>query len=574
MKNISCNRRAKWVGLMLSTSLLIASCSSGGSTPPPVAVVPPVVITPPPVTGSTLFSDVTDRSGINVTIGTLGGLTSAMIPMFLAHGVASGDYDNDGDIDLFIVRGNNVSNLLYRNDGGMNFVDVADAAGIAFTKTENTNYRHGSPTFADIDGDGDQDLLIAGLENDPTMVFSNDGDGTFTDVTAGSGLGPLQALYSLSPAFGDYDLDGDLDLMLGHWGTPRDFSAGPVDTEHLWRNDSDANGIKFTSVSIAAGISPSITVNADPKVTEDRTSDFTFTPTFARINDDAYPDILVVADFNFSQVFINNTDGTFTNVTDYDVIKDGNGMGSAVGDFDNDGDLDWFVSSIYGGADAEGSGTRFGNRLYRNDSGTFTDVTDNAGVAQGGWGWGSCFSDFNNDGLLDLYHTNGWEGQAEHGYPTDKSRAFISNGNGSFTEKSEELGLDDTELGRGIVCADFDGDGDVDILQLHMNAQNGATLWQNGTNDAAQYLTVKLNGLAPNTDGVGARITIGAQGDEQTRHVLLGSNFASHNPTTQYFGIGAITTLDSVHVLWPDGKETTLSNVSSNQTLTIPHPDL
>ena len=134
MKNISCNRRAKWVGLMLSTSLLIASCSSGGSTPPPVAVVPPVVITPPPVTGSTLFSDVTDRSGINVTIGTLGGLTSAMIPMFLAHGVASGDYDNDGDIDLFIVRGNNVSNLLYRNDGGMNFVDVADAAGSRLPK--------------------------------------------------------------------------------------------------------------------------------------------------------------------------------------------------------------------------------------------------------------------------------------------------------------------------------------------------------------------------------------------------------------------------------------------------------
>ena len=570
-KKIKSNARsAHKLGLILS-AILIGSCSGGGSTAPTPRPGGGGV-TPPPA--SAVFTDVTAQSGINVQIGTLDGLTSAMIPMFLAHGVAAGDYDNDGDVDLFIVRGNSVSNLLFRNDGGMNFTEVAAGAGIAFTKTATTNYRHSSPAFADIDGDGDLDILLPGLENDPTMVFSNDGDGTFTDVTAGSGLGPLQAIYSLSPAFGDYDLDGDLDLMLGHWGTPRDFPAGPVDTEHLWRNDSDAGGIKFTSVSIAAGLSPSITVNADPLLTEDTTTDFTFTPTFARINDDAYPDILVVADFNFSQVFINNKDGTFTNSTDYNVIKDGNGMGSAVGDFDNDGDLDWFVSSIYGGSDAMGSGTRFGNRLYRNDSGTFTDVTDNAGVAEGGWGWGSCFIDFDNDGLLDLYHTNGWEGQASLGYPTDKSRLFTNNGNGSFTEKSEAIGLDDTELGRGIVCADFDNDGDVDILQLHLNAQNGATLWQNGTNDTAKYLTVKLQGIAPNTDGVGAQITIGAQGDEQTRHVLLGSNFASHNPTIQYFGVGAVGLLDRVHVLWPDGKETTLTNVNADQKLVIKHPDL
>ena len=179
--------------------------------------------------------------------------------------------------------------------------------------------------------------------------------------------------------------------MLGHWGLVWGLAGVPGDTEHLWRNDSDNTRIRFTSVSEASGIAPSIVVNRDPLVTS-RTFDNTFTPTFARINDDALPDILVVADFNSTLVFINNGDGTFSNVTDYDVIIDGNGMGSAVGDFDGDGDLDWFVSSIRAvGEDVPSHLSRVGNRLYRNDDGTFADVTADAGVTDGGWGLGKLF---------------------------------------------------------------------------------------------------------------------------------------------------------------------------------------
>ena len=338
------------------------------------------------------------------------------------------------------MRGDGGPNLLYRNTGNLVFEEAAAEAGVAFTKSAVENYRHSSPAFADLDGDNDLDLLLPGLDGDPTLLFANNGD------------------------------------------------------------------------------------------------------------------------------------GTFSNVTDYDVIIDGNGMGSAVGDFDGDGDLDWFVSSIRAvGEDVPSHLSRVGNRLYRNDEGTFADVTAEAGVADGGWGWGSCFLDFENDGDLDIYHTNGWQEWDEFGgFNTDTSKAFVSNGDGTFTESAEELGLDDPEQGRGIVCADFDNDGDTDILQLHMHADNAATLWMNqATNN---WLSVRLRGAAPNTQAIGARIVASIAGDDHLREVTLGSNFASHNPTDQLFGLGSMAQVDTLTVEWPDGEPTVMQSLAVNQELVIDHP--
>ena len=453
----------------------------GGGAPipppaPPTAPAPP----PPPQEAESAFTDVTERSGIAFTVGFADEMRNVEVPVTVPSGAAAGDYDRDGDVDLFIVRGDLGPNLLYRNDGDLRFSDVAADAGVAYTKPGMRTYRHGSPALADLDGDGDLDLLLPGLDGDPTLVYSNDGDGTFTDVTLGSGLDRMSAAYSMSPALGDYDLDGDLDLALGHWGTPRDFVGGVGDTEHLWRNDSVAGRIRFTSVSVEAGIAPSVVLSPDPRISL-REFDPTFTPTFARIDADAYPDLLMVSDYNHSQVFLNNGDGTFRNATDFDVIVDGNGMGSAVGDYDGDGDLDWFVSSILAtGDDVPSHLSTLGNRLYRNDDGVFVDATDVAGVADGGWGWGSCFIDFENDGDLDIYHTNGWPQFDEYGgFSRDASRAFVSDGEGRFRDSAESLGLADREQGRGVVCADFDNDGDVDILLLHANDANAATLYRN-----------------------------------------------------------------------------------------------
>lgn len=426
-----------------------------------------------------------------------------------------------------------------------------------------------------IDGDGDLDLFLGGLGGDPSLIFENNGDSTFSDVTAGSGIDTLLATDNISAAFGDYDLDGDLDLFVAHWGTPRDLSS-PGDTEHLWRNDTDANGIKFRSVSEAAGISPTILTLPDDLSTQ-RLWDNTFSPTFARITDDLYPDILSVADFNQSQFFINNQDGTFTNATDTNVLIDGNGMGSAVADYDNDGDLDWFVTSIKCHQDSYCNGdilSKIGNRLYVNQDGAFVDKTDEAGVASGGWGWGACFIDFENDGDLDIYHTNGWPQTDEFDdFMFDTSRAFVSDGMGHFQDQAEALGLADTEQGRGVVCADFDNDGDTDILQLHRSANVAATLWRNDHN-SNNFLSVKLNGIAPNTQAAGARISVTSGSVTQMREIIIGSNFVSQNPTIQLFGLGSASQADVVTIQWPDGLSSVLNDVQAGQFLTIDHPNL
>jgi hypothetical protein len=563
--------------LIIILALLISACGggSGGSgsgpmTQPPVNSLESEDPAPEeealPQIG---FTNVTNDSGLDyelrldVETGTDDSLTE--VAGIATSGAAAGDYDNDGDIDLFIVVGDDGRSLLYRNDGNLQFTDVAEAAGVALPGPHLTG-----PIFADVDGDGDLDLFMRGLINS-SVLMRNNGDGTFTDVTNDAGLLFLRPK-GMSSAFGDYDLDGDIDLVTTHWGSPQDRS-NPGDTEHLWRNDTEGNTIVFTSVSEAARISPSIAQLSDPNGLF-YAADYTFTPTFARIDDDLFPDLLIVADFNQSQFFHNNGDGTFENRTDVDVLIDGNGMGSTVGDYDNDGDLDWFVTSIlYPSNDrVENSAlSNFGNRLYQNHQGVFTDVTDEAGVEDGGWGWGACFMDFENDGDLDIYHTNGWQASLEpppdfpdfEGYKMDTSRAFVNQSDGTFLEQAAELGLHDTEMGRGVVCADFDNDGDTDILLL----SDIPILWRNDE-FGNEYIKVRLIGTPPNTEASGARIILSSENTSQIREISIGSNFLSQNPAIQLFGLGSDTTAD-LTVNWPDGSETVMTDVASGQTLEI-----
>jgi hypothetical protein len=565
--------QSRHVALGVCSALLLTACGGGEgadlpSAGPPRSSPPQ----PEPSPGLVRFVDATAASGIAFETAWHEVIEPSLIGFLLGKmttsGAAAGDYDNDGDIDLFITRGDTVPNLLYRNNGSGAFTDVAAAAGLAFTAGPGQNYRLGGPTFADMDGDGDLDLFLGGLFGDPSFLFANDGDGTFSNVTTGSGIDTMQAENSLGAAFGDYDLDGDLDMLLAHYGSRASlqFEAPFIgDTEHLWRNDSSNGTIVFTSVSQAAGISPSVITLPDPlKNMED--IDWTFTPTFARIDADRYPDILLVADFNRTQVFINNTDGTFSNATDTAVLTDTNGMGSAVGDLDNDGDLDWFVTSIMFPEKPDS-----GNRLYLNENGRFADGTEASGVRNGGWGWGACFLDFQNDGALDIYATNGWD--AEGDFASDVTTAFVGSGGGQFVESAAALGLDDTEQGRGVVCADFDNDGDTDIFQLYHGSPGSATMWRN---DTGRYnsLVVKLIGLPPNTEAAGARIHVTTGVKTQMREIMIGNNFVSQNPAIQVFGLGAATVADNVTVEWPDGRRTDQGPVASSQTLILRHPGL
>jgi len=250
-------------------------------------------------------------------------------------------------------------------------------------------------------------------------------------------------------------------------------------------------------------------------------------------------------------------------------------MGVAIGDYDDDGDLDWFVSSIWDPAgNTPEAWFASGNRLYRNrGDGTFDDVTDSAGVRAGYWGWGSTFADLDNDGDLDLFHVNGWRsGDASITFHADPSRLFVSNGNGTFTERSAEVGLVDTGLGRGVVAFDYDRDGDVDLFV----AQNDGPgrLFRNDMPAGAHFLTVKLRGPAANSEGIGARITAEAGGVTRLRELRAGSNFESQDPAEAHFGLGATSVIDRVHVRWPDGTETERTAVAADAVVMSTPPAL
>jgi len=425
------------------------------------------------------------------------------------------------------------------------------------TSFTSTNGRHSGPTLGDLDGDGDLDLLLGGLEGGPMKIFANNGTGQFTDMTAGSGLDLARADHTISMALGDYDGDGDLDVLMAHWGTPRDPTI-PGETETLWRNDSVAGTLSFTPVSAVSGVAGLLAFDL-PQGVLGPNFDYTFAPGFADIDGDRDLDILMVSDFRGSKVLINNGNGTFS--AGGFTPDDENGMGAAVGDFDNDGDLDWFVSSING------------NRLFENLGGANFARNAASGVEPGGWGWGSCFADFNADGWLDIYQTNGWEAGKDpsaSNYVNDVTRLWMNDGDGTFADAAEASTIAETDQGRGVVCDDFDNDGDVDALLLTAEAMGAAYYWENQLS-GANTIKVRLRGKVPNTFAVGAIIQLSIADTTQTRMVAVNSNFTSHNSTDQIFGLGP-NTEGGIRVIWPDGSETIQPNVAAGQTVGINQP--
>ncbi|HEY5666076.1 MAG TPA: CRTAC1 family protein [Gammaproteobacteria bacterium] len=604
----------KLVGLV--PFALIAACDAGSGNGAPASA--PEAAGPAPAPSPTAepgapFVNVADAANISFRVGytrpyLFRGQRAASEASF--GGVAAGDCDSDGDIDLFITYGNTGgpddgggANRLYLNqlaeqDNGLLFEDIAESAGVANTRADGKgNDRHSGPAFADMDGDGDLDLFLGGIHGDPSKIYENRGGCLFADVTANSPeIEALRATHTLSAGFGDYDLDGDLDMFLTHWGTSDTVYVGDDlrygESEHLWRNDSDASGIRFVNVSEEAGISDlTWGTRARNFYIWPQDADFTFTATFARIDNDLWPDIAIAADFGTTQVAINNGDGTFASLDNPGLFDAQFGMGSALGDYDNDGDLDWFVTSIMGPGDPEIGLAPWGNRLFVNDGSPtlFADETDRLGVADGSWGWAACLADIDNDSDLDIYHTNGWsEPYLGHQvWQTPASRAFVLGEDGTYTEAAAALGLAENVSSRGLVCADFDHDGDTDLFEVTGAAGNSARLWENRTAAADNnFLRVKLNGLPPNTEAAGARIFVQAGDTRQMREIMVGSNYASQNPTVQLFGLGAAAAADEILIEWPplDTAEGpvrlgTLINGpiaagGPGQTLVISHPEL
>ena len=530
----------------------------GGSTPPPTQPPPPAP--PPTTTDEDAFVEASDAAGLNRRWEFPDNRTANSFPLEFSGGIAAADYDADGDVDLYVVGGETEPNHLFRNDGDGTFQDVAASVGLAFT------HLGSGPAFADIDGDSDLDLFIGAVEGDPYYLLENQG-GTFVDVTARSGI-VVDAENTVSATFADYDGDGDLDLFLAHWGFPQQ-----ADTQTVWRNSGD--GI-FESASIETGIAAALIIEStNYNNGETAWIDRSLTPNLSDLDDDGDADLLMAADYDTSQVFRNNGDGTFTRTTDRSVIVDQSGMGAAVGDYDNDGDFDWFVSSIYEEPDF------FGNRLYRNEGGgVFHDATDAAGIGvggikDGGWGWASCFVDVDNDGHLDIVHVNGWPGDTGSDTATpvdfnqDQMRLFHAQGDGTFRRSDTNFGITDRGQGRALACFDADRDGDIDLV-VSNNEEDNLVYYRNEL-DAAEdnhHLAVKLAGSGGNRHGIGAKVTVTTNNGTQVRELRGGNNYASHNPFEVHFGLADATVADVV-VRWPNGAETSRLGVTVDQLLTI-----
>lgn len=470
-------------------------------------------------------------------------------------GVACADYNGDGYPDLYVISGDTEGNVLYRNKGDGTFEDVSDAAKVRL--------RGGAwcgATFADMNSDGRLDIFIGGVVDTPPCILINQNDGTFKDATPGSGL-DLMVTDSLSVAFGDYDRDGDLDLFLTQWNVIHGQNAK---TQHLWQNNGRAF---FTDVSAETGISAALGAGSDSF------KDLSFTANFADTNNDGFLDLLITGDLGSNRSLRNVDLGGgkrgFENITN-SVLTSEHAAGAAIGDYDNDGDLDWFASGIF---HAEGSavGPLTGNRLYKNaGDGTFQDMTDVAGVRDGGWGWAASFADFNNDSNLDIVQVNGFGTSPVsvfHEFFTDPARLFLSNGDGTFAEKAAELGFDEFSLGRGVVCFDFDLDGDLDIFVA--NSLGAPGLWRNDLANKGKFLSVSLTFAPGNPRGIGSRVKISVGGKTFIREIRCGSHYVSQDPANAHFGLGDASMIDTLEVTWPDGTKTVQNGIQANQRLRI-----
>ena len=494
---------------------------------------------PPAIAQTWQFVDQSQSAGVNVQHALAGGRFN--MPTTMAAGVAAADFDRDGWVDIYVVTGDTRANALFRNNGGGTYTDVAASA-----RVELTGRKGAGPAFADLNGDKFPDLVVGGVEAEGTRILLNQQDGTFTDVTINSGILPPQfGQNDFSHAFADVDKDGDLDMFIAHWGFDRR-------SNHLYLNDGTA---RFQAADSAYGF-----VDLDP--------DFSFTPNFVDINGDQWPDLLLASDFGTSRVYLNENGERFVETTDA-VISDENGMGATVGDFDNDGDQDWFVSSIWDpNGIVEGSWGKTGNRLYRNNGdGTFVDATTESGVREGYWGWGACAADFNNDGWLDIFHVNGFAGGEQvFEFIEDPARLYINDGDGTFTERSAELGLVHTGQGRGVVCFDHDQDGDVDVFIA--NNEGPFQLFENQL-PANNYFGLRLEGADSLRSSANARVTLIAGGETQVREVMLGNHYESQSPPDLHFGLGEASAIDSLLIQWADGGITRRTSVEANQVVLI-----
>ena len=504
-----------------------------------------------------IFTDVTVTAGVDFLHHRR---SSEVIDM--GAGVVILDFNGDGRHDIYVTDSEG-PNALYSNNGNGTFTEVAAAAGV-----DDPLGRSNGGCGADYDNDGDQDLYLTNYG--PSRLFRNNGDGTFVDVTASAGVADAHPLLrSTGCAWGDYDRDGHLDfIVVRHL---HEFEPGGL---ALYHNDGDGT---FTNVtSLLADTSPS---NPFPPLGEPVGNVWGagYQPGWVDFDNDSDLDLYVVNDFGnelHPNVLWRNdgpaADGTWSF---FDVSVDSGadvsmyGMALAVADYDLDGHLDMFMTNIKD------------NILLRNngDGRTFTNsmahvVPDISMIGRKQRiTWGAVFLDHDNDGNEDLYVVSGQLGGPTELNARNQRNVLLRNrGDGTFAEVSSAGGADDPGVGHGAGYLDFNGDGCLDLYVANLGQR--AKLFQNVCQSGNSWLVLKTVGTTSNRDGIGARITVVTGGKTQIREIASGASMMGQNMLEAHFGLGAATLADSVTIRWPSGTVQTLTGVAVNQRLTVTEP--
>ncbi len=528
--------------------------------------------------------------------------------IYMGGGVAAGDINNDGLIDLFFT-GNMVGNKLFLNKGNLKFDDISKSAGVQGDSRWFTGV-----TMADVNNDGYLDIYCSvGGKFKPkeNLLFINNGDLTFTESAKKYGVADVGN--SVQATFFDYDNDGDLDLYVANY-PPTRFDAPnyfyqfkmhnttDVETDKLFRND----GGKFTNVTDEAGL---------------RSFGLSNSVTIGDINNDGWSDIYVSNDFNTPDfLYINNKNGTFTNKIQNTTKQMAlYGMGVDIADFNNDQLLDiiqvdmtpsdnrrskadmasmnpalfWStVNAGFGYQYMENMLNLNNGLIAKNNLPDFSNISRLAGVATTDWSWGPLFADLDNDGWKDIFISNGIRRDINNkdyfdalrkekltkdsllsktlGIPSEKIDNFVfkNMGNLTFKKVNKKWGISYKGFSNGCVYADLDNDGDLDIVIN--NIDDYASVFENTSNsNLNHYLTLKFNGPDKNKFGIGVKATLKTDSLTQFQEMTLTRGFQSSVAPRLHFGLGKANKVKSLKILWPDGKVQNLSNIKVNQILKV-----
>ncbi len=514
---------------------------------------------------SQVFTEIAKQAGINhqfeVFEGSFGG------------GACVFDFNNDGFEDVFIAGGM-APDVLYLNKGDGTFENVYEKSGLE-TKIK---YVSTGAVSADFNKDGWRDLFITTITTKdnkkkipraPNLLFINNGNGTFRDATKEYGLEEYPS-FSTAAMIGDVNEDGYPDIYVGNYFKDFEGKLSLIDDEVIVNSNQMARGFLL----INKGGKKFVDEYADYGMTH---TGFGFGGVFTDFDNDHDLDLIINNDFGYK----NSPDLLLENMYPDKEFKDVsntlkmnlamNAMGTAVGDYNGDGLLDYFISNIKANKFMvnQGKGKPFIN-MSKELGTAFSRVADAGGIYQP-VSWGANFADFDNDGDLDLFVANG----CLNPYVEPNPDYYFENVNGHYVKKSEEKKLADRGVSRGSVVFDFDNDGDLDLLVVNQKPINNnfsdpsPTLLYRNDSVAGNWLKVQLTGIDADKNGIGSRVEVIIGGKKMIREIDGGSSHSSQNSVIAHFGLGDAKIVDTVRIIWLGGKEQVLLHQNANQLLKI-----